>query len=334
MFSIKRIWLKKDPIIYKQWLRLIEKAHLNPHESVDYTVGIFAKNELIATGSYEGSILKYLTVQKEYRSENLLTDIVTHLLAHLRENGTEHVFVYTTNCNKIKFQSLGFKEILSTDKILFMEQGFPTFKDYLALLQSKKKDTTDAAAIVMNANPFTKGHQYLTEYAASRHSVVYVFVVSEDRSEFTTHERIQMVTAGTAHINNVVILPTREYIVSNATFPAYFLKEKAQLDIAKEQAILDAKLFKQRIAPILQITTRYVGDEPYSGVTNLYNQTMATIFNDQIKLDIIPRFTIDGEIISATKVRKALQLNNIAFLKRVLPETSLQYIQQKNRGEH
>ena len=69
----------------------------------------------------------------------------------------------------------------------------------------------------MNANPFTLGHQYLVETAASQSSHLYVFVVSEDRSFFHTNDRMEMVKRGVSHLPNVTVLPTRDYMVSSAT---------------------------------------------------------------------------------------------------------------------
>ena len=76
----------------------------------------------------------------------------------------------------------------------------------------------------MNANPFTKGHQYLVEQTKeSPH--VYVFVLSEDKSLFSK-ARFAMVQKGVAHLPNVTVLSTEDYLVSSATFPTYFLKKR------------------------------------------------------------------------------------------------------------
>ena len=48
----------------------------------------------------------------------------------------------------------------------------------------------------MNANPFTKGHQYLVEKAAQESPHVYVFVLSEDKSLFSKEARFAMVQKG------------------------------------------------------------------------------------------------------------------------------------------
>lgn len=47
-----------------------------------------------------------------------------------------------------------------------MENRKTGFADYLSRL-SKTKQPGKSAALVMNANPFTLGHQYLVEKAAS-----------------------------------------------------------------------------------------------------------------------------------------------------------------------
>ena len=73
----------------------------------------------------------------------------------------------------------------------------------------------------MNANPFTKGHQYLVEKAKKVH-IVYVFVLSEDKSLFSKEARFAMVQKGVAHLPNVTVPITEDYLVSSATFPTYF----------------------------------------------------------------------------------------------------------------
>lgn len=189
----------------------------------------------------------------------------------------------------------------------------------------------------MNANPFTKGHLYLVETAAAQVDVLYLFVLSDDRSEFSTEERSTLVKAGTQHLPNVVILPTRDYQVSSATFPSYFLKDQAVESIARVQAALDATLFKERIAPALQIKTRFVGEEPLSPVTEVYNESMREIFSDTLALTVVPRIELDGQVISATRVRKALKEDDFQTIKKLVPATTYLYLIENygkiNRGE-
>ena len=83
-----------------------------------------------------------------------------------------------------------------------------------------------AGAVVMNANPFTLGHQYLIEKAASACSLLHLFIVSEDASLVPFPVRFQLVKDGISHLSNVVLHKTGSYLISNATFPSYFLKDE------------------------------------------------------------------------------------------------------------
>ena len=324
------MWLDRDKQAYEKWLSLMHRSDLVEGEEVDYTVGIFDGDTLAATGSYHRNIIKYLVVCEPYQAENLLAKILNHLLEQMRSDGYSQFFVYTKPTNAIIFKSLGFKSVIAIDELLFMELGTPNFSHYLELLQDHKQSGR-GSAIVMNANPFTKGHQYLVEIAAQSSDQVYVFVLSEDRSEFSTADRMAMVKLGINHLENVTVLPTRDYMVSSATFPSYFLKEKAQMTLAKTQATLDSTLFKMRIAPVLDIKTRFVGEEPFSPVTDVYNQAMETVFADELALEIIPRLAVNDQTISATRVREAIEEQNKSLLLEFLPETTYQYLKRIKR---
>ena len=75
----------------------------------------------------------------------------------------------------------------------------------------------------MNANPFTKGHLYLVETALEQCDHLYIFVLSDDSSKFSFEDRFRLVKLGTEHLNNVTVIPSGQYQVSQATFPSYFL---------------------------------------------------------------------------------------------------------------
>ncbi|WP_165006508.1 MULTISPECIES: [citrate (pro-3S)-lyase] ligase [unclassified Enterococcus] len=332
MYRLKRLWLDQDTQTKKQWQKLMDTAGLDPDEEVGYTAGIYDKDRLVATGSFLGNILKGIAVCQKYQSENLLTRLMGHLLEKMREEGVHHQFVYTKPENELIFHSLGFQEILVTEELVFMEIGAPDFRQYRQMLEQAKKGE-DGSAIVMNANPFTKGHQYLIEKAAEQSEHVYVFVLSEDRSAFSSAERLAMVKLGVAHLKNVSVLPTNDYLVSSAIFPAYFLKENAPHDVAHVQAKLDAQLFKEKLAPILAIRKRYVGEEPLSEVTAIYNQMMREVFHPEIELVVLPRLRAQGEIISATRVRKALEEKDWSILTAFLPETTLDYLEKHKKIE-
>lgn len=72
-----------------------------------------------------------------------------------------------------------------------------------------------------------------------------------------------------ADLPNVICHDSGPYMISSATFPSYFLKDSDQ--VVRTQAALDLEVFK-KIADTLGIRRRYVGEEPNSHTTCLYNQ--------------------------------------------------------------
>ena len=141
---------------------------------------------------------------------------------------------------------------------------------------------------------------------------------------------MEMVKRGVSHLPNVTVLPTRDYMVSSATFPSYFLKEKADLEVAKVQATLDATLFLENIVPTLQLTKRYVGQEPLSPVTAVYNDALRAAFGSNLELVIIDRLSAGDEVVSATRVRAAIQDKNVDELQQLVPATTYHYLEEKH----
>ncbi|MBR6636733.1 MAG: [Phascolarctobacterium sp.] len=136
---------------------------------------------------------------------------------------------------------------------------------------------------------------------------------------------------GVADLRNVVVISGGDYIVSNATFPTYFIKGTDEL---AAQTRLDAMIFAQRIAPELNITARYVGEEPNDKTTMAYNQAMSEILPENgIELYIIPRKEINGEVISASKVRKAVLEGNWEAVASMVPKSTLIYLQSDKGNE-
>ncbi|OON91731.1 MAG: hypothetical protein ATN34_00545 [Epulopiscium sp. Nele67-Bin002] len=184
-----------------------------------------------------------------------------------------------------------------------------------------------AAAIVVNCNPFTNGHKYLIETAAQQTEKLYVFVVEEDKSVYTFKERYSLVKQNLAHLKNVTILPSGKFIISQITFAEYFNKDDAPtIDVAN-----DLTIFAKEIAPVLNITKRFVGEEPYCQVTNAYNLKMKEILPQYgIELIEIPRQTVDGHIISASNVRECIKTHNYELLQKLVPTATLDFLSQKH----
>lgn len=175
--------------------------------------------------------------------------------------------------------------------------------------------------VVMNCNPFTLGHRYLIEQAAKQVERLYVMVVREDCSLFAYTERKAMVEQGVADIENVSVIDGSDYAISRATFPTYFLKRLD--DAADTQMLLDLDLFRRHIAPALGATVRFVGTEPTDQLTRRYNQLMHDALKDVRETD---RLEKDGNAVSASRVRKAMEEGDMNTIRQLVPPTTLPYI--------
>lgn len=175
--------------------------------------------------------------------------------------------------------------------------------------------------VVMNCNPFTLGHRYLIEQAAKQVERLFVMVVREDCSLFAYAERKAMVEQGVAHLKNVTVIDGSEYAISQATFPTYFLKRLD--DAADTQMLLDLDLFRRHIAPALGTTVRFVGTEPTDQLTRRYNQLMHEVLADVRE---IARLEKEGNVVSASRVRKAMEQGDMSTIRQLVPPTTLPYI--------
>lgn len=293
--------------------------------NLDYTCGMYDDEmNLIATGSCFGNTLRCMAVSHTHQGEGLMNSIVSHLIEVQFSRGNTHLFLYT-KCDSARFfGDLGFYEIARINgQIVFMENKRTGFSGYLNSLEKQKESAPRVAALVMNANPFTLGHQYLVEKAASENDILHLFIVSEDASLVPFSVRKRLVMEGTAHLKNIRYHDSGPYIISNATFPSYFQKDEQA--VIESHAMLDLTVFT-KIASALGINRRYVGEEPTSLVTGIYNQIMSEKLPENgIECVIVPRKENKGAVISASTVRQALKEENWPLLAELVPETTLNY---------
>jgi [citrate (pro-3S)-lyase] ligase len=319
----------------KEIVALLKQNNL-AWEKVDYTLRILDQGKHLAgTGSVQKNIIKCVAVAENYQGSNALGTIITHLLEHLAKQNLHHVFVFTKPSAVQSFANLYFKEIERVEPSLaLMEYGTKTIKNYQDYLQEEKFATqknVNIGAVVVNCNPFTLGHRYVVEQAASNCAFVYVLVVQEDVSAFPFKIRFELVKKGLEDLKNVRVLRGDEYLVSASTFPTYFLKDESVDEIGRLQAELDVKIFTKHIAPILGINHRFVGTEPLSPTTAAYNAAMQKILpKNNIKHIIIPRKQINAdEVISASTVRAALRKGNWDLVKKLVPKTTFDFLKSK-----
>lgn len=199
------------------------------------------------------------------------------------------------------------------------------FIEYVSYLSEYKKDTLNNGAIVMNCNPFTLGHRYLIEYAASKVDNLFIFVVEEDKSYFRFQDRFKLVEAGTGDLGNVTVVKSGKFIISAVTFPGYFYKDNDKSAIVDTSADID--IFCKFIAPVLNITIRFAGEEPLDAVTNQYNETMRErlpLYGMQFHE--IPRKNMGDNVISASRVRTCITQQNWNEIKKLVPKTTYDYL--------
>ena len=315
--------------------------------------------EMIAGGGLKGNVIKCVAVDDAHKGEAIANTLISHLIAHANEEGHSNVMLFTKPKNRQLFESLSFRLLAEAPEAVLMETGIGGINNMVEQLKKikeegevckennqecKKEEKTNLnittpqhlnpstpqpltttthlrGVVVMNCNPFTLGHRYLIEQAAKQVERLFVMVVREDCSLFAYAERKAMVEQGVAHLKNVTVIDGSEYAISQATFPTYFLKRLD--DAADTQMLLDLDLFRRHIAPALGATVRFVGTEPTDRLTRRYNQLMHEVLADVRE---IARLEKEGNAVSASRVRKAMEQGDMSTIRQLVPPTTLPYI--------
>lgn len=315
--------------------------------------------EMIAGGGLKGNVIKCVAVDDAHKGEAIANTLISHLIAHANEEGHSNVMLFTKPKNRQLFESLSFRLLAEAPEAVLMETGIGGINNTVEQLKKikeegevckennqecKKEEKTNLnittpqhlnpstpqplttttplrGVVVMNCNPFTLGHRYLIEQAAKQVERLFVMVVREDCSLFAYAERKAMVEQGVAHLKNVTVIDGSEYAISQATFPTYFLKRLD--DAADTQMLLDLDLFRRHIAPALGTTVRFVGTEPTDRLTRRYNQLMHEVLADVRET---ARLEKDGNAVSASRVRKAMEQGDMSTIRQLVPPTTLPYI--------
>tara|TARA_Y100000588_G_scaffold297276_1_gene317967 strand:- start:877 stop:2688 length:1812 start_codon:yes stop_codon:yes gene_type:complete len=201
-------------------------------------------------------------------------------------------------------------------------------KSYLALLEKHVPDSgIKVGSVAVNCNPITKGHLHLLEHAARNVDKLFIFVIEEDKSFFRFEDRLRLVTESTIHLENVTVIRGGKFICTELTYPDYFDKETKE---TTADASMEAWFFCEYIAPKLNITKIFLGDEPKCMITNQYNQKMQELLPEyNIDVEIIDRISSNDEVISASKVRALLNVSDFEGIRKIVPEPTYRFLVDK-----
>lgn len=301
------------------------------YEDVDASYIIRDAGEIIATVSVKKNLIKFFYIDDKYQGEGLAIELINSALEDIIAKGYRSYFVFTKAKNENIFTSLSMDLIEKTEDVVLLEGGFFKYADWIESIKTDL-DKDEYNAIVMNANPITLGHEYIVEKALKDSRDLIIFVLEEDASYFSTKDRYEIVKKHYQDNDRVHVYKSGPYIISRATFPTYFLKKDT--DKLKVYTELDAKIFARRIAKDLNIKKRYFGTEPIDKVTEKYNEMMKKILCEYgIATEFIERKTIDGEVISASKVREYYE-NDFSACKKYLSSDVYELLEIKRSGNN
>ena len=314
--------------------KLLVSAGLSMPTGCDYGLAYYEDDAMLACGFLAGNVLCGFCVAPAAQGSGVSTAILSRLVLHGKEQGINHFLIFTKASEAEKFAASGFTLVGRSGQAALLEQGRPNYADWLATTRERltyfagPQPVPVLGAIVMNANPFTLGHEYLASTAATECDRLLVFVVQEDVSVVPFAVRFKLVSEGLAHLPNVLVLPAGPYMVSRASFPAYFTADEARGSV---HAGLDCAIFATRIAPDLGISIRFVGTEPFDPVTRQYNRVMTQEFTHAgLTLREIPRLESAGSAVSASRVRALLRGNTGEArwreLEMLLPRVTYEYL--------
>ncbi|MBQ1329357.1 MAG: GNAT family N-acetyltransferase [Mogibacterium sp.] len=288
-----------------EYRAFLEACGLRDEEDADLVAWMTDDEaRLVACGALAGHTIKQLAVAPEAEGQGVMATVISALISEAAAGGITRLFLCTKPANRQMFGSLGFYPVVETPDAVLMENRRGGADDFIASIPVYEGVR---GAVVCNCDPFTLGHRHLIEHAASRCGHLYVFAVSESGSAFTPEERLDMIRRGTADIVNCHVYASDLYLISRATFPAYFIKDRAHAE--EVRADLDIGFFAGCLAPALGITKRFVGCEPLDPVTRAYNERMRELLPQRgIEFEEIPRLTDgSGEYISAGRVRALMK---------------------------
>lgn len=306
--------------------RLVERAGLTFEEGYEDLVGAFRGRRLVACGARAGRVLKMLVVHDEHRGKGLLAGVVTELMRRGLEASIDTYFILSRPCMAAVFQRLGFNELVATEHAALLEYGH-SLHQYLRKRGAIARPGENSA-VVVSSDPFSLSQKALVERAAELGRTAYVLVPSDGRFLFSLQERLEMARRGVGPLDNAVVTDTGPYVLSSATFPAYFLDPSEEPD--EVRMALDVDLFGRHIAPAFHVTTRVIGTRPTDPRHRRYNRILGQRLGRWgIRLEQIERTTSGADWVSTERVQRQFAQHGLDGIAALVPQSTLEYLRPR-----
>ncbi len=319
-YTRKVIRTSFDKIKYKD---LLMKSDINYAEA-EFSFGIFNGDDLIGGVSLDNNCIKQICIEEAFQGEGIAASLVSEVISYANSKNVLDLFVFTKPMYESIFNNLGFKTIIKNEIVVFLENKQSGIEDYCNELTKSLVDGK-VGSLVMNLNPITNGHLYLIEEACKRCDHVHLFLVKEDKSSFPYEVRLDLLKRSVSHIENLTIHLGSDYIISSATFPTYFIKSEEDIDTS--YPLTDVGIFAKYIAKALNINVRFIGKEPYSKTTNVYNDILKSeLPKYNIEVIEFERKEVLGDIISASKVREMIRNDQLENVKDYVPDVVFEFL--------
>lgn len=258
-------------------------------------------------------------------SKKVAQGINDHILENL-ENKTTKIFIPSKKAlTALKYYQNFIKR---TEAAEFNNQELQKNLNYFKSkkIKNDNENKYSYGSVAVNCNPITKGHEYLIDFARSKVDYLYVIVLENQSTSISFSDRYELVKLVCKKKNNVIVVKGGNYVCSEFISPEYYFKENNQ-DLIVDFS-LESFYFGNYIAPTLGITQIFLGEEPKCKITKQYNEHMKeTMPHYGINLTIIERTNLsNGEIISASSVRKLIKENKWSEALNFVPSETHAYL--------
>jgi len=314
--------------------QLLLECCLDYEDGVEAFVVCRQEGKLVACAGIQQNVIKEVAIAPALRGSSLSLRLVSEVVYLAHSRNYNNLFVYTPPHNADFFLNCGFYSLVEVpDQATLLENTPIGIKSYCRELAAKRVEGHKVGCVVANANPFTLGHLYLVKEAVKECDWLHLFIVREDASYFSYRDRYKLAKEITKDIPKLTLHEGSDYMVSRATFPSYFFKDKGCIGHCR--TAVDLLLFRQYIAPALGITHRFVGTEPFCETTRRYNADMKFWLQNPdgigptVVVNEMDRTKFSGVEISASEVRRALAQGDLKKIQKLVPPQSYDLIVSK-----